>query len=121
MKEKKNLNYQYVKIFVYGTLQHGQSRNYILRGLKYENAILFNYKKVEPPTLGFPFIIRDDASKVKGEVYYNVDQALINQLDMIEGEGTLYHRILVKVKLADGSETEAYTYYPSKTLLKNYI
>ncbi|MFX1388836.1 MAG: gamma-glutamylcyclotransferase family protein [Promethearchaeota archaeon] len=109
------------KIFVYGTLQHGQSRNYILRGLKYENAILFNYKKVEPPSLGFPFIISKNNSKVKGEIYYSVGKDLIDQLDMIEGEGKLYHRILVKVKLEDGSEKEACTYYPSKVLINNYI
>jgi gamma-glutamylcyclotransferase (GGCT)/AIG2-like uncharacterized protein YtfP len=89
-------------------------------GLKYEKAILLNYKKVEPSSLGFPFIIRDDNSSVKGEVYYDVGQSLLNKLDMIEGEGELYHRILVEVKLENGNETEAYTYYPSEILIKNY-
>ena len=82
------------KIFVYGTLQHEQSRNYILRGLKYEKATLLNYKKLEPSSLGFPFIIQDDNSSVKGEIYYGVGQSLINQVDTIEGEGKLYVRIL---------------------------
>ncbi|MFW9879200.1 MAG: gamma-glutamylcyclotransferase family protein [Candidatus Thorarchaeota archaeon] len=109
------------KIFVYGTLQHGQSRNYILKGLKYEKATLLNYRKVEPPSLGFPFIIQDDNSKVGGEIYYDIEKSIINQIDMIEGEGELYHRILVKVKLDDGRETEAYTYYPSDMLIKNYL
>ncbi|MFX1380092.1 MAG: gamma-glutamylcyclotransferase family protein [Promethearchaeota archaeon] len=109
------------KLFVYGTLQHGQSRNYILIGLEYEKATLVNYRKIEPPSLGFPFIIKDDNSSVKGEVYYGVGKSLINQIDMIEGEGKLYHRILIKVNLEDGRETEAYTYYPSEILLKNYI
>jgi gamma-glutamylcyclotransferase (GGCT)/AIG2-like uncharacterized protein YtfP len=120
MQNNKKMNIKCDRIFVYGTLQHGQSRNYILRGLKYEKAILYNYKKVEPPSLGFPFIISDDGSKVKGEIYYNISKELIEQLDMIEGEGKLYHRILVKVKLEDGSEKEAYTYYPSEILIKNY-
>ena len=116
-KNQKNIN----NLFVYGTLQHGQSRNYILRGLKYEKATLFNYKKVVPPTLGFPFIIRDDSSSVRGEIYFGLNQSLINQIDIIEGEGQLYHRILVKVKGESGTELDAFTYYPSEVLIKNYI
>ena len=108
------------KIFVYGTLQHGQSRNYILQGLKYEKAILPNHRKVSPPSLGFPFIVRDDAANVSGEVYFDVRQSLINELDRIEGEGFLYHRILVKVKINNGKEVDAFTYYPSDKLIKNY-
>ncbi|MFX0038049.1 MAG: gamma-glutamylcyclotransferase [Promethearchaeota archaeon] len=121
MEKVNKKNYLCDKIFVYGTLQHGQSRNYILRGLKYDKATLLNYRKVEPPSLGFPFIIRDNNSSVKGELYYGVEQSLLNQIDLIEGEGNLYHRILVNVKLDDGSGTEAYTYYPSEILTKNYI
>ncbi|MFX0004835.1 MAG: gamma-glutamylcyclotransferase [Candidatus Hermodarchaeota archaeon] len=121
MEKDNKKKYICNKIFVYGTLQHGQSRNYILTGLKYDKATLLNYRKVEPPSLGFPFIIRDNYSSVKGELYYGVEQSLINQIDLIEGEGNLYHRILVNVKLDDGSEIEAYTYYPSEILTKNYI
>ncbi|MFW9874410.1 MAG: gamma-glutamylcyclotransferase family protein [Candidatus Thorarchaeota archaeon] len=111
---------KFYMLFVYGTLQHGQSRNFILRGLKYEKAFLFNYRKVTPPSLGFPFIIRDDFSKVKGEVYYGLDTSLISQIDMIEGEGELYHRILVKVVLENGKELDAFTYYPSVILIKKF-
>ncbi|MFX0021557.1 MAG: gamma-glutamylcyclotransferase family protein [Candidatus Hermodarchaeota archaeon] len=116
----KNNNLKVNTIFVYGTLQQGQIRNYVLKGLKFEKAILYNYRKLEPPSLGFPFIIKDDESSVKGEVYYGVSRSLINHLDMIEGEGRLYHRVLVKVKLESGNEIEAYTYYPSEILIKNY-
>lgn len=107
------------KLFVYGTLQHGQSRNYILGGLKYEKATLFNFRKVTPSSLGFPFIIRDNSSNVSGEIYFGVEQSLINQIDMIEGEGKYYHRILVKVQLDNEKELEAFTYYPSESLIKN--
>jgi len=120
MKKEDYKNYKCDKLFVYGTLQHGQSRNYILGGLKYEKGTLLNYRKVEPPSLGFPFIIHDDDGSVEGEIYYGVGQSLINQVDMIEAEGKLYHRILLKVKIKDGSETEAYTYYPSEILIKKY-
>jgi gamma-glutamylaminecyclotransferase len=108
------------RLFVYGTLQHGQSRNYVLKGLKYEKAILPSFRKIEPPSLGFPFIIKDNKYNVKGEVYYGVSRSLINHLDMIEGEGRLYHRIIVKVKIENGNEIDAYTYYPSEILIKNY-
>jgi gamma-glutamylcyclotransferase (GGCT)/AIG2-like uncharacterized protein YtfP len=107
-------------LFVYGTLQHGQSRNYLLRGFKYEKATLLNYRKVIPPSLGFPFIIRDDSSNVKGEVYYDLDHFLISQIDIIEGEGELYNRILVKVVLDNGKEVDAFTYYPSEILIKKF-
>ncbi len=108
-------------LFVYGTLQYGQSRNYILRGLKYEKATLFKYRKVTPPTLGFPFIIRDESSSVRGEVYFSLEKFLINQIDIIEGEGQLYYRILVKVRLERGTDLDAFTYYPAEVLIKNYI
>ncbi|MFW9825239.1 MAG: gamma-glutamylcyclotransferase family protein [Candidatus Thorarchaeota archaeon] len=108
-------------LFVYGTLQHGQSRNYILRGLKYEKAFLRKHKKVTPPSLGFPFIIRDESSNVEGEIYYGVGIALIKQLDLIEGEGELYHRIIVEVELESNEQVEAFTYYPSEILIKKFL
>lgn len=108
------------KLFVYGTLQHGQSRNYVLGDLMFEKATLINFRKIEPPSLGFPFIIRENNSKVRGEVYFNVSRHLFNHLDMIEGEGRLYHRIIVEVQLDSGKEVKAYTYYPSEILIRNY-
>ncbi len=118
-KESKHQNLD--KVFVYGTLQSGQSRNYILSGLKFEKATLMNFRKKEPPDLGFPFIVRDNNSEVTGEIYYEVSNSLINQLDLIEGEGKLYHRVIVKVQLDSGKELKAFTYYPSEILIKNYI
>lgn len=120
MENNNSIGNQLNRLFVYGTLQHGQSRNYVLKGLKYEKATLPNFRKIEPPSLGFPFIIKENKSFVKGEVYYGVSKSLINHLDIIEGEGRLYHRIVVRVKLENGNEKEAYTYYPSEILTKNY-
>jgi gamma-glutamylcyclotransferase (GGCT)/AIG2-like uncharacterized protein YtfP len=107
-------------VFVYGTLQQGGSRNYILEGLKFEKAKLLNYSKIEPENLGFPFIIRKEDSEVNGEVYFDVNKDLLELLDRIEGEGSLYHRIVVKVKTAQGKEVPAFTYYPDKNLIHNY-
>ncbi|MFX1567782.1 MAG: gamma-glutamylcyclotransferase [Promethearchaeota archaeon] len=118
-KELKQPNLD--KVFVYGTLQSGHSRNYILSGLKFEKATLMSFRKVEPPDLGFPFIVRDINSEVPGEIYYKVSNSLISQLDLIEGEGKLYHRVIVKVLLDSGKELKAFTYYPSEILIKNYL
>ena len=109
------------KLFVYGTLKHGQSRNYILRGLKYKKAFLRHHRKVSPPSLGFPFIIQSESSNVEGEVYFGVDLTLLKKLDLIEGEGELYHRILVKVELENNEQLEAFTYYPSEILIKKFL
>lgn len=107
-------------LFVYGTLQHGQSRHYVLEDLKYEKATLPNHKKVSPPSLGFPFIVFDETYKVEGEVYYDIDEDLIKTLDLIEGEGSLYHRIIIEVLTEDGTKVQAYTYYPSDILIKKF-
>jgi gamma-glutamylcyclotransferase (GGCT)/AIG2-like uncharacterized protein YtfP len=108
-------------LFVYGTLQHGQSRHHVLEDLKYEKAILPKYKKISPPSLGFPFIIYDETSEVEGEIYYDIDLDLLRTLDLIEGEGSLYHRIVVEVITKDGGKVQAYTYYPSDILLSKYM
>ncbi len=108
-------------VFVYGTLQHGESRNNVLENLEYEKATLPKHRKVSPPTLGFPFIIFDEDCEVKGEVYYNIDSELLKTLDSIEGEGSLYHRIVVEVLTHMGEKVKAYTYYPSDILVNKYL
>lgn len=108
-------------VFVYGTLEHGQSRNYIIENLEYEKATLPKHRKISPPSLGFPFIIFDKDCEVKGEVYYNIDSELLKTLDLIEGEGSLYHRIIVEVLTIKGEKVQAYTYYPSDLLVNKYL
>jgi gamma-glutamylcyclotransferase (GGCT)/AIG2-like uncharacterized protein YtfP len=115
MKEESITN-----VFVYGTLQQGENRNYVLKGLKFEKAKLSNYSKIEPVNLGFPFIIRDEKAEVIGEVYFDVNKDLLELLDRIEGEGSLYHRIIVKVETAKGKEVKAFTYYPDENLIRNF-
>lgn len=121
MKDKEDIKVNCDKLFVYGTLQQGQSRHYILQHLKFEKAVLPKHRKVSPPSLGFPFIIRDEHSQVSGEIYYGLDVELFKSLDLIEGEGSLYHRILVKVITQKGSEIECFVYYPDKRLISSYL
>ena len=120
MKEK-NKKVEHKNLFVYGTLEHGQSRHQILENLKFKKARLLRHRKVSPPSLGFPFIISDENSEVEGEVYFELNDDLFFSLDLIEGEGSLYHRIIVEVLTNDGEKIQAYTYYPSDNLLNKFI
>ncbi len=109
------------RLFTYGTLQSGYSRNYLLNGLEFKEAILPSYRKVAPPELGFPFIIQDKESNVTGEIYFQLTQSHWTQIDLVEGEGSLYHRILVEVKtISEGISYTSSTYYPSKELIEQY-
>ena len=108
-------------LFVYGTLQHGESRNYLLKGLIFEKATIYGYRKIFLEDLGYPIIIRDDKSNVSGEVYLDIHQSLLNRLDVVEGEGSLYHRIVVNVKTITKKTYLAYVYYPSKELITSSI
>lgn len=107
-------------MFAYGTLLHDKSRGNILAELEYKKAVLPNHRKVSPQNLGFPFIIQDDSAEVQGEVYFGLGEDLIRQIDMIEGEGSLYNRIIVEVTTEDGDQVKAYTYYPSERLVESY-
>ena len=109
------------RLFTYGTLQSGFSRNYLLEGLIFEKAFLPGYRKITPPELGFPFIIKDSNSKVSGEIYFELKQSHFTQIDLVEGEGSLYHRILLEVKtISNGIKHTAFTYYPSEGLIEQY-
>ncbi|MFX0185084.1 MAG: gamma-glutamylcyclotransferase family protein [Candidatus Hodarchaeota archaeon] len=119
-KSKKELN-DCDRLFVYGTLQSGQSRNHYLKGLSYEKALLIGYRKISPPSLGFPFIMPEKSSNVVGEIYFGLKQHHWSLLDRIEGEGSLYHRILVEVVVDPSNEKlMAFAYFPSKILIENY-
>ncbi|MHA2248010.1 MAG: gamma-glutamylcyclotransferase family protein [Candidatus Hodarchaeales archaeon] len=109
------------RLFTYGTLQSGYNRNYLLEGLIFEKAFLPGYRKVTPPELGFPFIIKDSNSKVSGEIYFELKQFHFTQIDLVEGEGSLYNRILVEVEtIPEGMKYFTFTYYPSNRLIKQY-
>ncbi|MFX0050396.1 MAG: gamma-glutamylcyclotransferase family protein, partial [Candidatus Hermodarchaeota archaeon] len=72
-------------------------------------------------SLGFPFIIQDETSEVTGELYFGLKQHHWTTLDKIEGEGSLYHRILVEVVLISNKEHHmSYVYFPSRVILENY-
>ena len=120
-EEQTNNRQECNNLFVYGTLQHGQSRNYILKGLTFQKASLSGYQKISLSHLGFPIIIQDKESKVKGEVYNGLDNSLFQEIDIIEGEGSLYHRLLVNVETLEGESLLAFVYCPSQSLIDSYL
>ena len=97
-EKEDDINLNFHNLFVYGTLQYGESRNYLLKGLSFEKAIIIGYCKIFLQELGFPIILEDEKSYVNGEVYFGVSESLLNMLDVVEGEGSLYHRIVANVK-----------------------
>lgn len=120
MSKQINNKEKVENMFVYGTLRHDKSRGNVLAELEYKEAILPNHRKISPHNLGFPFIIQDESSEVQGEVYFGLEDALIRKIDMIEGEGSLYNRIIVEVITEDGEQVKAYTYFPSERLVESY-
>ncbi|MHA1228722.1 MAG: hypothetical protein ACTSPV_18505, partial [Candidatus Hodarchaeales archaeon] len=50
------------------------------------------------------------------------DAGTIGDLDFMEGEGSLYFRIVANVFLLDKKQyVKAYTYYPSDSLIKEFL
>jgi len=107
-------------LFVYGTLSQGKSRNYLLKGLSYKRAILQDFRKLKNENFKFPIILKESNSKVYGEIYFDINERLMKQLDEIEGGGRLYHRILVEVVTDENEKINAFTYYPNEELIRNY-
>jgi len=87
-----------VKVFVYGTLMRGHTNhNYYLSKSKFlGEAELAGYAMYSVSS--FPGIVSEPSEKVKGEVYY-VDAETLRKLDSLEGEGSLYLRKMVHIKL----------------------
>ena len=80
------------KVFVYGTLRMGHPNHRVMQRagggfLGFES--IKGYKKIEPPYLGYPFVIKTDNPEdtVEGEVYEVTD---VEPLDTLEGYPTLY-------------------------------
>ncbi len=82
-------------LFVYGTLMNGQRACERLKDAKFiGNAILRGYEILD---LGdFPGIQPHVGGSVVGELY-EIDDDMIKDLDLYEGEGTLYDREIVEV------------------------
>jgi gamma-glutamylcyclotransferase (GGCT)/AIG2-like uncharacterized protein YtfP len=98
------------KVFVYGTLKSGQSNHRLLEGAHYVGQAV----TIRPFHLldngGFPVVIDERKHPVAGEVY-EVDGAILSNLDRLEGHPTWYKREEVTVDLGDtGVQETAWMY-----------
>ncbi|MBU3190846.1 gamma-glutamylcyclotransferase [Clostridium bowmanii] len=57
----------------------------------------------------YPAIIHSENNKVKGQLYV-IDKHILNNLDILEGEGSLYIRELIRVVNDKNESREAYAY-----------
>jgi len=87
-----------LKVFVYGTLISGHiNHSYYLSKSKFlGEAELAGYAMYSVSS--FPGIVSETFGKVKGEVY-SVNEKTLRKLDSLEGEGSLYNRKMVDIKL----------------------
>jgi len=111
------------KVFVYGTLRRGLSRNGVLqRTSEFIGVGTCKYKKMFD--LGsFPAVINSDDEKdvIVGELYeMRNPEEVLSILDSIEGVPHLYRRDSVKVNI-DGKEIDSwlYIYNTDKERLKD--
>lgn len=96
-----------VNVFVYGTLMKGQRAEHLLgpnRVLK-GDAVLEGYDVYD---LGYYPAIAHGSGRAYGEVW-EIEERSLRTLDHYEGEGDLYLREKVPVKVGN-DEVEAYVY-----------
>lgn len=95
-------------VFIYGTLLEGEGNHrYYLQGSRCKGkATVSGYEMYDIGA--FPGIVPGDGS-IPGEVY-EVDYETLQNLDYLEGEGSLYIRKSAHVKMADGKTCYAWIY-----------
>lgn len=103
------------KVFVYGTLKEGHGNNHILK----ENGVAFlskaytydDYLLVEN---GIPYMLDIEEhglkTQVQGELYFIMNETVMDELDLLEGHPILYHRTRILVVDEDGDVHKCWAY-----------
>jgi len=85
-------------VFTYGTLKQGFGNHRLLETSKYISTTTTTEKYFMGSYSAFPIVIENNADyNIVGEVYEVSDDTMY-QLDLLEGNGTLYQRKTVRVK-----------------------
>ena len=102
-------------VFVYGTLKRGFPNNHLLHRARFvgEGQTVARCRLFHA---GFPVLRKGLegysclGAPVRGEVYLVTDQATMDALDNLEGEGRMYHRRSMVIQLDRGKRIRAFTY-----------
>lgn len=101
-------------IFVYGTARKGFRNHRYLNGARYIGRA-HTKEKYTLYADSLPYLVREPVCCVNGELY-EIDDAILKRIDLLEGEPDFYFRRLDTVITDDGKEHWAYIYfYPRKT------
>lgn len=99
-----------IKVFVYGTLVKGGRLHPHLENSTFIGDAALNDYALYNVTDWYPGILPKNNSRVIGEVY-SINEDKLAELDIVEGEGSLYKRIYSNVTLLDSNaKCKVYTY-----------
>lgn len=85
-------------ILVYGTLKQGYSNHHLLEHSKYVCTTITTDKYFMGSYYAFPIVLENNADyNIVGEIYEISDETL-QEVDLLESNGTLYERKRVRVK-----------------------
>jgi gamma-glutamylaminecyclotransferase len=93
------------RVFVYGSLRHGQGNHSVIAGATRVGAARTTPEFTLYDLGPFPALVRGGATSVAGELY-DVDGLLLERLDRLEGCPRLYQRQVIR--LADGTLANSY-------------
>jgi gamma-glutamylaminecyclotransferase len=100
-----------VRLFVYGTLMHGEPNHHVLGARARAVAGAVTAPRYRLVDLGeYPVLIGDGTDAVRGELY-DLDEAGLRRLDRFEGHPALFRR--QPVELDCGAFVDAYLAGPA--------
>jgi gamma-glutamylaminecyclotransferase len=99
------------RVFVYGSLRHGESNHRVLEGATRIGAARTTARFTLYDLGPFPGMVDAGAGVTEGEIY-EVDDETLARLDALEGHPSFYRR--TAITLADGAEVETYLLTPAQ-------
>lgn len=109
-------------IFVYGSLKRGFHNQPFLEHAEYIGDAFTQDRYVMVKGPHFPFLVKQypglTSKPISGELY-KVDKKTLSSIDILEGNGFLYHREKVVVRHCYGEILDAWVYFlVDNTLIK---
>lgn len=93
-------------LFVYGSLRKGGTRNTVMKNEVFVgNAELKDYALYEDDSNNYPVAVKKEGGLIKGEVY-KIGRLCEHFLDELEGEGMMFKKAHVHVKIGENPEVD---------------